>query len=314
MTKRFLTFIFLTFCFFIILLLFFFFVDKNKSTNNNFLKSINKTVSLTPKPKNVSIILTGDIMLGRSVLITALDKENNQNYPFLKVSDFLSRSDLVFSNLESPVITNCPRFEHGFTFCTEPKMIDGLVFSGINVVSLANNHILNFGKEGLKDTKKYLDNSSISYTGFNNLIIKEVDDTTFGFLGFDFTVNLPTQKDWDLIKDSDKKVDVLIVGVHWGDEYKEKANNNQRAWAREMIQNGVDVVSGHHSHWVEDYEFINGKPVYYSLGNFIFDQMWSEETKKGLLVKLTYEDKKLVKEEFAKTYIENIGQPRLITE
>lgn len=309
--KRFVTFLFLILSFF--LLIFFFFLQPNKKTE--FKESFIDSVSLLPiSPKKVEIILAGDIMLGRSVLIKSIDKENNPNYPFLEVSEFLLSADLVFANLETPVVTDCPRFEHGFTFCADPKMVEGLVYSGVNVVSLANNHMLNFGKEGLEDTKKYLTNSNISYVGVNNLATRKIKDTTFGFLGFDFTVNVPTQKDWDLIKESDSKVDILIVGVHWGEEYKDKANNNQRAWAKKMVENGADVVSGHHPHWVEDYELIDGKPVYYSLGNFVFDQMWSEETKKGLLVKLTFEDGKIVNEELTNTYIENIGQPKITKE
>jgi len=307
MARRFEIFLILVLSFF--LLLFFLFLKPiNKFNSQEF--TINN-LSLFSSPRKIEIILLGDIMLGRSVLINALDRQNNPNYPFLFVSDFLLKADLVFANLESPVVDNCPRFDHGFSFCTDPKMVDGLVFSGVDVVNLANNHILNFGQKGLKDTQKYLDNSNISFTGVNNLVIKKIEDTTFGFLGFDFTVNVPTQKDWHLIKESDSKVDVLIVGVHWGEEYKDKANNNQRRWAREMIENGADVLSGHHSHWVEDYEYINGKPVYYSLGNFVFDQMWSEETKKGMLVKLTFEEGKIINEEFINTYIENIGQPKI---
>jgi len=266
------------------------------------------------RPKKVNIILVGDTMLGRSVLIKAIDKENNPNYPFLLVSDYLSGSDLVFANLESPVISDCPRFEHGFTFCSEPKMLEGLAFSGINIVTLANNHILNFGQKGLMETQKNLDTFNISYTGVGNLVIKEVNGTKFGFLGFDFTVKAPNESDWNLIKESDPLVDVLIIGVHWGEEYKDKANKYQREWARKMVENGGDVISGHHPHWVEDYEYIDGKPVFYSLGNFVFDQMWSEETKKGLIVKLTFEDGKIVNQELKNTYIENIGQPKIVTE
>ena len=310
MARRFQTFLLLVLSFF--LLLFFLFFEPSKKFNSQ--ESTIDSLSLFSSPKKVEVILAGDIMLGRSVLIKSLDKENNPNYPFLFVSDFLLSADLVFANLESPVVTDCPRFEHGFTFCADPRMVEGLVSSNINVVNLANNHILNFGKEGLEDSKKYLDNSNISFTGVDNLVIKKIEDTTFGFLGFDFTVNVPIQKDWDLIKESDSKVDILIVGVHWGEEYQDKANNNQRAWAKKIIENGADVVSGHHPHWVEDYEYIDGKPIYYSLGNFVFDQMWSEETKKGLLVKLTFDDKKLVGEEFKNTYIENIGQPKIVTE
>ncbi|MBU0998034.1 CapA family protein [Patescibacteria group bacterium] len=309
--KRFRTFVLLVLFFFILISFFFYQTRRNDGLQN----SVSDSFSILPSiSKKAEVILTGDVMIGRSVLINALDRENNPNYPFLYVSDYLSSADLVFSNLESPIVTDCPRFEHGFTFCADPRIVEGLVSSNINVVSLANNHILNFGKDGLEDTKRYLDNSNILYTGVDNLAVKEIKDTTFGFLGFDFTVNVPTQKDWDLIKESDSKVDVLIIGVHWGEEYKEKANNNQRAWARKMVENGADVISGHHPHWVEDYEYINGKPVYYSLGNFVFDQMWSEETKKSLLVKLTFEDGKIVGEEFKNTYIENIGQPKIVRE
>ncbi|MFH1970966.1 MAG: CapA family protein, partial [Patescibacteria group bacterium] len=246
--KRFRTFVLLVLFFFILISFFFYQTRRNDGLQN----SVSDSFSILPSiSKKAEVILTGDVMIGRSVLINALDRENNPNYPFLYVSDYLSSADLVFSNLESPIVTDCPRFEHGFTFCADPRIVEGLVSSNINVVSLANNHILNFGKEGLEDTKRYLDSSNILYTGVDNLAVKEIKDTTFGFLGFDFTVNVPTQKDWDLIKESDSKVDVLIIGVHWGEEYKEKANNNQRAWARKMVENGADAVSGHHPHWVE---------------------------------------------------------------
>jgi poly-gamma-glutamate synthesis protein (capsule biosynthesis protein) len=279
-----------------------------------FPKNVKEAVTQIQRPKQVNIILMGDVMLGRSVLIKSIDKEGNLNYPFLLVSEYLSNSDLIFANLESPIVSDCPRFEHGFTFCSDPKMVQGLTNSGINVVTLANNHIQNFGQKGLEETKKHLEDSGISYTGVGNLVTKEIGGTKFGFLGFDFTVKNPTEQDWSLIKQSDPLVDILIVGVHWGEEYKDKANNNQRFWAKKMIENGTDVISGHHPHWVEDDEYIEGKPVFYSLGNFVFDQMWSEETKKGIIVKLTFEDGKIVNSEFKNTYIENIGQPRIITE
>ncbi len=81
--------------------------------------------------------------------------------------------------------------------------------------------------------------------------------------------------------------------------------------AHKMIENGADVIIGHHPHWVQNYEEINGKPVYYSLGNFIFDQAWSEETKKGLLLKITFEGKDIINKEEFKTYTPKIGQPVL---
>lgn len=262
--------------------------------------------------KNVEVILTGDIMLGRSVTIASLDINKDPLFPFKKVGETLKKTDLVFGNLESPLVEGCPRIAHGFTLCADPKMVEGLKYAGINIVSLANNHILNFGQKGFEDTKRILSASGIESTGYGNLVVKEVKGTKFGFLGFDFTVKVPTDSDWKLVKDSNSKVDVLIVGVHWGDEYQATANKNQRAWARLLIENGADVIVGNHPHWVENTEVINGKPVYYSLGNFVFDQMWSEETKKGLIIKLTFKDGTEVKEEKVPIYIPVLGQPEFV--
>jgi poly-gamma-glutamate synthesis protein (capsule biosynthesis protein) len=263
--------------------------------------------------KKTEIVLTGDIMLGRSVNIESLDKQNDPRYPFLKVADVLQSADLVFGNLETPIIDNCPRIEHGFTFCADPRMIEGLTYAGVDIVSLANNHTTNFGSDGLAQTKNLLSQNGLNYVGTGDLVIKEIKGVKYGFLGFDFTVNTPIQKNWDLVSNSNPLVDILIVGVHWGEEYKDTANANQQVWAKNLVDLGADVVVGHHPHWVQNSEEIEGKPVYYSLGNFVFDQMWSEETKKGLLVKLTFENGELIKEELLPTYIKEWGQPEFVT-
>lgn len=268
---------------------------------------------LAPFSRDVSVILTGDVMLGRSVMITSLDL-GDPAYPFRKVGQTLSEADIVFLNLENPVIEGCPRILGGFTFCADPKMIEGLTFSGVDVVTLANNHSANYGQDGVKETEKLLSEKGIESVGLGNLAIKKVKGITFGFLGFDFVFKSPKDSDFELAKASDSRVDVLIVGVHWGVEYKDKANANQRLWAKKLVELGADVVVGHHPHWVQDDEKIDGKPVYYSLGNFVFDQMWSEETKKGLAVRLTFRDGALIKEERLPTYISSWAQPEFTRE
>ena len=86
----------------------------------------------------------------------------------------------------------------------------------------------------------------------------------------------------------------------------------QRDWATFMVEAGADVIAGHHPHWVQEIEYIDEVPVYYSLGNFVFDQMWSEETKKGLVVKLTFEDGEIVNEELLPTYMSFHAQPEFV--
>ncbi len=255
-------------------------------------------------------------MLGRSVMGASIDN-NDPYYPFRNTADFLKNADITFANLENPIVKGCPRHVGGFKFCTTPEIADGLNFVGIDVVTLANNHTNNYGREGIEETKEYLTSKNINYVGQGNLVIKEVNETKFGFLGFDLVSNQFTFKDQELIASSDKLVDVLIVSPHWGTEYEALANRLQVTVAQKMVENGADLIIGHHPHWVQNNEMIGNTLVYYSLGNFIFDQMWSEETKKGLIVKMTFDPPtgetgaKLIKTEEFKTYIPKIGQPVL---
>ena len=261
--------------------------------------------------KNTQIILLGDVMLGRTVLTTSEDL-NDYVYPFRKIAELTKDADLTVANLESPIVTNCPRFESGFTFCSDPKMVEGLTYSGIDMVNLANNHNQNFGSVGLEETKKYLGSAGILYSN-RELAVKEINGLKVGLLGFDKSQqsnpNL-TLEEQNLVRDADSKVDILIVSMHWGVEYQEKALQGVVELAKELVNLGADVIHGHHPHWVQNVEYLNGVPVYYSLGNFVFDQMWSEETKKGLMVKLTFDSEgRFVRDEQTPVYTKALGQP-----
>ena len=106
------------------------------------------------------------------------------------------------------------------------------------------------------------------------------------------------EKDLNLVRSSKTKVDILVVSVHWGEEYKSKANSNQKLIAGKLSEAGADYIVGHHPHWVQEIERMGNTEVYYSLGNFVFDQRWSEETKKGLSANLIFKGKKFEKENF----------------
>lgn len=266
---------------------------------------------LKKEPIEENLILTGDIMLGRSVMNQSIIK-NNYNYPFEKVAEKLKSADITAINLENPITDKCPVSNSGFIFCADPKTIEGLNYAGVDVANLANNHMNNYGKNGMIQTENYLKNSNIDFTGDNNLTIKNVKDIKFGFLGFDFTSNNPKDEDFKLISESKNKVDVLVVFVHWGVEYRSTPTDGQKETAKKIIIAGADVVAGSHPHWVQNMEYINGKPVFYSLGNFVFDQPWSEETKKGLAVKLTYQGKELKKIDDMPIYMKKFAQPEWV--
>ena len=269
---------------------------------------IDKGNILGIKDGDVQMILVGDVMLGRSVMTRSL-RAKDYSFPFLKVKSILNDADIVLGNLENSFVTNCPATNTGMILCAGPKMISGLVSSNIDIVNIANNHIGNYGEKGREETKEVLLRNDIEYVGDDNLVIKKMRGAKFGFLGFDFVSKNPKPSDYELIADLDKKVDVLIIAVHWGGEYQAKANKYQREWGRKMIESGADVIAGHHPHWVQDIEYIDGKPVYYSLGNFVFDQLWSEQTRKGLVIRLTFNKAKIIKEEKLPIYINSSYQP-----
>ncbi|KKR10587.1 MAG: SH3 type 3 domain protein [Candidatus Woesebacteria bacterium GW2011_GWA1_39_21] len=297
------------------------------------IKSVADDSKIAETEKNdLTLLLGGDVMLGRMVAQTS-EKNSGGVYPFVKISDLTKSADIFFVNLETPIINNCPKTSSSMVFCAPPMMLDGLKSAGINIVNLANNHSLNYGEDGLSQTITHLKEAGISYVGINNrtdlispVVIKKINDLTLGFLGFDFTSNILTENVYQLIRESASQVDLLVVGVHWGDEYKAKANVNQRQWASEMVKAGADIIAGHHPHWVQNVscfdmsgnlvegncDLKNNKLVYYSLGNLVFDQMWSEDTKKGMLVRLTLNKNGVVKEERFNTYIRNIGQPEIV--
>lgn len=268
--------------------------------------------------RNTEIILVGDIMLGRSVMTTSLDK-NDPNYPFLKVADVLRSADLTVANLENPIIQNCPRKTSGLIFCTDPSLAMGLVYAGVDVVNLANNHTGNYGNAGIEETKGILDQKGIVWVDGSVLKIVEKGGIKFGLLGFERSQLANPELlsvEEQLIQESDKLVDVLIISIHWGVEYQDTALPGVQKLASRLVELGADVIHGHHPHWVQNIQYIKDPislhtvPIYYSLGNFVFDQMWSEKTKQGLMIKLTLDESgKFVKDEKVDVYIENVGQP-----
>ena len=291
-------------------------VSEVENPDENLATGLLKTVGVIeeePTPLT-TVVLGGDVMLGRTVMTTSIDNEEDPRYPFLKIGDTLFNSDISFVNLEAPIIDDCPRHYEGFIFCADPRMVSGLVYAGVDVVSLENNHILNYGQDGVGQTKAFLSQKDIGYVGKGDLYVEEVRGTKFGFIAFN-KVDDPddfTPGELDFVRRASEDVDVLIGSVHWGVEYVETPTEKQEEWANFLVDAGVDVVVGHHPHWVQSLATIKGKPVYYSLGNLVFDQMWSEKTREGLVVKLTFDGKEIVDEEFIKTYMEEWAQPKVV--
>jgi len=229
--------------------------------------------------------LVGDLGLGRFITSTARDK-NDFSWSFQGISPWLLSHDFNLANLESPIIADCPRGYTGtFTFCGDPRFLPYLKSNKL-VLNLANNHILNYGADGLTQTNKYLSQNEITY--FPDFSQKTINGISFGFLGYDFITypNLSTQVLINDIKKYDSTVDWLVVSIHWGNEYLPQAENWRVNLARELIDTGADIIHGHHPHVWQSYEIYKDKPIFYSFGNFIFDQSWSYETSHSQIAEL----------------------------
>lgn len=283
--------------------------------------SQNHTWTATLSAEHVTtIIATGDVIPARSVNFKA-NSYNNFKWAVEKTADFLKTADVTFINLETPLLKNCPVTQKGMIFCGNSHHIEGLVEAGVDIASLANNHAGNHGKEGVLETIEQLNNAGIEVTGTatNNIIIKTVRGIRFAFLGFNDIEKLDngiSNADENNIKtqiqNAKQQADVVIVTYHWGVEYRDLPDDRQIYLAHFTIDSGADLVIGNHPHWIQPIEFYKGKFITYAHGNFVFDQMWSEETKKGVVGKYTFYNNELIDVEYFPVYIEDFGQPSFL--
>lgn len=282
------------------------------------------TLSLIKNPeqeKQFTLISTGDIGLVRDVNNRIIQKKD-PNYPFLKIGPYLKNADLTVTNLEGPLIKNCPIILEGFIFCGDLKNVEGLKFAGVDAVNLANNHSTNYGLQGLSETAEVLLNNKIKpfgqdrqiqYLNINGFRVALVGFVELGnnWAGLN---NAAAENVKELNKIASENSDVVIDAFHWGNEYETHPTRNQILLAHTAIDSGADIVLGNHAHWIQDYEIYKGKPIIYAQGNTIFDQDWSQETKEGVLYKFVYREGKFEKIDEKFTIIEDNSQPRFATE
>lgn len=263
-----------------------------------------------------TIIATGDVITARSVNYQALVRKDFK-WPFLKTADFIKSADITFINLETPLLNKCLVTQEGMSFCGDAGNVEGLVLAGVDVANLANNHAGNYGEDGVEETKEVLMKNGIDVTGVekNNLLVKDVRGLKFAFLGYnDITkfqpgvANAQEERIKKEILEARKQADVVIVAYHWGAEYRSQPDDSQIYLGHLAIDAGADLVIGNHPHWIQPIEFYKGRLITYAHGNYIFDQMWSEKTKEGVIGKYTFYDNKLVDVEYFPLKIQDYGQ------
>ena len=257
----------------------------------------------------IRMVFVGDIMMDRAVKTSVYKNFGGDYNALFEHTGYLKDADIAFANLEGSVATGGHNVGSRFSFHMEPRSLDALKASGIDVVSFANNHVGDWSRVAFDESLGHLRDEGIIYAGAGSSYadatsprIITVRGVKVGFLGatdvgpnwmnatptasgivLASDPNLPT-----IIREAKKQVDVLVMSFHFGVEYS-PVNTHQESLAHMAIDNGADIVVGTHPHVMERTETYKGKIIFYSLGNFIFDQYFSPHTLQGMVGEVAYD-------------------------
>ncbi len=264
-------------------------------------ENVSEVTTASSTAQRLSLFVAGDIMLDRSVLLKT-QAAKDFRHPFLLIDPVMSKYDLKLANLEGP-ITTFTSIANGtggarLTFTFSPEFLEPLK-QRFDILSLANNHTANFGKKGLDQTREFLETIGIAHFGDPNNTPGFLSVTTthngisLGLVGYHQLVQHGFGDVLAEVRQLAPLVDILIVMPHWGEEYiEDQPTTRQTAEAHQLIDAGATMVIGAHPHVVQPIEIYKDKVIFYSLGNFIFDQYFSEETMTGLALGIQFEKRK----------------------
>lgn len=253
----------------------------------------------TQEPARAELLFVGDIMLDRTIRATI--DEKGGDFIFSCIDPILQSADVVVANLEGPVTTHPSkslgsviRSPENFTFTFATSTAQLLRAHNISIVNIGNNHILNFGNEGVVQTREWLTKAGVRYFGdplvsdeSARVVRTEIGRIPFSFVSWSEWTGGTLMEVLSQIRAEAQTGRMVIVYTHWGEEYL-PATEREKSLARQFVDAGAEAVIGSHPHVVQEHELYGGKHIYYSLGNFIFDQYWREEVRTGLLVRLSF--------------------------
>lgn len=275
------------------------------------------TVTRTPTITRIAIV--GDIMLGRRV---GRAYANNPTAPFRPFAERLAAADITVGNLESTLSDNGRPTQGGDSFYADPRMLEGLHLAGFDAVSLANNHLGDYGRHAQLETFAALDRARIARFGAGpDLVvarapwIAEHEGIRIAFIGTESIGETPAASDSTPgtnrlnmpprtgpldtaalsrieadIREAAAQADAVIVIPHWGTQYTHQPEPAQREVAARFAEAGADLVIGGHPHWVQGWDLIGDTTVVHSLGNFVFDMQFSRQVQEGVFVEIELVD------------------------
>lgn len=296
---------------------------------------VSPSVTLTPTPARVRVALTGVTAISRGVE-AAIASHNDPTYPARGVMDLLKTADLTHVNSENPFFDSCEPKRHGIVLCGKTRSIANLQAIGTDVVDLAGNHQNDYGFDKNLESINHLEEAGFDYFGggkdekdAEKILYKTVNGTTFAFLGYAYfdSLNGPQYRSLAYgdrpganfyseekmladVAEAKQKADVVIVDYQFIEKYQYEPLPEQVKVFRKTADAGADVVVGVQSHQPQEIEVYNNSLIFYGLGNFFFDQMWSHETRQGIIPIITFEDGEVVDVEIKTTLLYNYAQPR----
>ncbi len=242
-------------------------------------------------PKEARVLFVGDMFFDR--YIRQVMERRGGDFVFSCSDELLQSADLVVGNLEGPITQNPsvsigtkPEQPENFHFTFPPETAELLAAHYIGAVNLGNNHSGNFGREGIASTKQYLDDAGVSYFSEGFVYRAELNDISLSFVSYNEFGGVLAKEVAEVIATEHAAGRKVFVYAHWGEEYVDVPARVRTA--AELFANaGASVIIGSHPHVVLGHEYIGETLVYWSLGNFIFDQYWNKEVSRGLAVLLS---------------------------
>jgi poly-gamma-glutamate capsule biosynthesis protein CapA/YwtB (metallophosphatase superfamily) len=285
----------------------------------------------------ITIAAVGDMMLGGSAQSTM--EQQGYDYPFATTRHILEAAHLTIGNLETPLTNQgAPITEKQFLFRNPPeKVAPALKRAGFDIVSLANNHTLDYGAQGLHDTLQALEQNAIRHhgAGINSTearkpaIFELPNGQKAGFLAYSCTF---PEEFWatsngagtafcheqhvraDVAKLAEQRTDIIVVSFHWGAERAKELRPYQPLLAHAAIDAGADLVIGHHPHILQGVEHYRAGLILYSLGNFTFGSR-TLQARTSVVANIAFKDGKFCKLEMTPINVNNFEvdfQPQLL--
>jgi poly-gamma-glutamate capsule biosynthesis protein CapA/YwtB (metallophosphatase superfamily) len=296
-----------------------------------------------PVPEVTTLAAVGDIMLGRRV---GNRHRADPGGPLRPLARRLAAAEITVGNFESTLSTAGSPTQGGDSFAASPRVIPELRAAGFDLLSLANNHVGDYGDRALRQTLDRFDSAKIDTVGAGRDLaaarrpaVIQRDDVRVGFIALDSIgetpsatrnragtnrLNMPPRtgplnrtqlrRITSDIRALNKRVDVVVVLTHWGTQYTHRPEPSQRIAARAFANAGADLVIGGHPHWIQGLEMAGSAVVVHSLGNFVFDMDFQTKTREGVFLEIVLWGDKVKAVEPVPYVIDNSFTPRLSNE